>query len=565
MAPAVSTNNKHKGEEEKIRNGHADAQPPSRKYIRLQTKLGISFSVLSIVISALLTFALYQMVRRHLREDIRERLRNIAGVAALQIDGDAHSTLTEPAQEGSAPYMQIKKVLQRIQDNSPNIRYIYTWRFNDAGQLVFVVDAETDPNKVSHLGDIYHSDDDPFLPQKLASLKDTLADKQFVADQWGVLLSGYAAFYKADGQREGIVGMDIAAADVIARERQFLRMALIIFGVTIPLALALGWLLGRTLTAPIVKLTLACERIADGDLSYRAPLCCNDEIGALASSFNRMTQSLQDEIVARGREIVNRKRAEKKLADLNQELEVTVDKLSAANLNLSDLTYVAAHDLKTPVRAIGSLASIMSMDYSDKLDEEGKKMLKLLVGRSERMNELLDALIEYSQVGRFNFEKERVDLNELVKKTIEEIAPPQNIEITSENRLPVIRCERQYIMLLFKNLIDNAVKFMDKPKGQIKIACFEKNGFWRFSVADNGPGIEQKYFARIFRPFQTLNRRDEVETAGVGLALIKKIVDMYDGAVWVESQPGIGSTFFFALPQQKMAGKNAEVQTGTLG
>jgi signal transduction histidine kinase len=544
---------------------YADGQSRSRGYIRLQTKLGISFSVFAIVTSALLTLALYQTVRRQLREDIRERLRNIASIAALQVDADAHSTLMERAQEGNATYMQIKSVLQRIRDSNPNIRYIYTWRFNDAGQLVFVVDAETDPKEMSHLGDIYHSEDDPCLPQRLASLKGSLADNEFNTDEWGVWLSGYAPFYRSDGQREGIVGLDFAAADVIAHERQFLWLALAVFGTTIPVALVLGWLLGRTLTAPIVKLTAASERIADGDLNYRVPLFSNDEIGTLALAFNGMTQSLQDEIVARGREIAERKRAEKKLADLNKELEVTVDKLSAANRDLADLTYVAAHDLKAPMRAIGSLAGIMILDYSDKLDEEGKRLLGLLVRRSERMTELINAVLEYSQLGRFVYEKEQADLNELAQKVIAELAPPENIEITIENELPVITCTRLHIMLVFKNLIGNAIKFMDKPKGRIKIGCIEKNGFWQFHVADNGPGIESKYFAKIFRLFQTLTRRDEVEAIGVGLSLAKKIVDMYDGAIWVESEPGRGSTFFFALPKQETGDKNAKLQTNTAG
>ena len=163
------------------------------------------------------------------------------------------------------------------------------------------------------------------------------------------------------------------------------------------------------------------------------------------------------------------------------------------------------------------------------------------------------------------YEKEQADLNELVQKVIAEFAPPENIEITIENELPVITCTRLHVMLVFKNLIGNAIKFMDKPKGRIKIGCIEKNGFWQFHVADNGPGIESKYFAKIFRLFQTLKRRDEVEAIGVGLSLAKKIVDMYDGAIWVESEPGSGSTFFFALPKQETGDKNAKLQTNTAG
>jgi light-regulated signal transduction histidine kinase (bacteriophytochrome) len=100
---------------------------------------------------------------------------------------------------------------------------------------------------------------------------------------------------------------------------------------------------------------------------------------------------------------------------------------------------------------------------------------------------------------------------------------------------------------------------MDKPRGQVEIARIDRDNFWTFSVADNGPGIESKYFPKIFRPFQTLHLKDEVETTGVGLALVKKIVDMYDGAVWVESTPGSGSTFFFAMPKQPKV-RNMDMQ-----
>jgi light-regulated signal transduction histidine kinase (bacteriophytochrome) len=338
-------------------------------------------------------------------------------------------------------------------------------------------------------------------------------------------------------------------------------VALTAFGCTIPLALVMGWLLGRKLTMPIKNLTIASERIAGGDLNYRVDSNCSNETGMLSSAFNKMAQNLQDEIVARGKEIVVRKRTEKRLAELNEELEVAVDKLSEANRDLSELTYVTAHDLKAPARAIGSLASMMALDYSDKLDDEGKKSLGLLVGRSERMTELLNAVLEYSQIGRVSYEKERVNTNELVQKIIAELGPHENIEIIIENELPVIKCVRPHISLVFKNLIGNAVRFMDKPKGLIKIGCIEKNGFWHFSVADNGPGIESRYFVKIFKLFQTLKRRDELEAVGMGLALAKKILDIYNGAMWVDSEPGKGSTFFFALPTQETADKNAGLQT----
>jgi light-regulated signal transduction histidine kinase (bacteriophytochrome) len=207
---------------------------------------------------------------------------------------------------------------------------------------------------------------------------------------------------------------------------------------------------------------------------------------------------------------------------------------------------------------------MMAQDYADKLDEEAKKLFALLTGRAQRMNDLLDAVIEYSEVGRLVYKEEQVDINKLVQRTIGEIASPENIEITIEGELPVITCGEQHLVLVFKNLIGNAVIFMDKAKGKITISCTEKTDSLTFNVTDNGPGIEQKYFAKIFRPFQTLNPRDEIKTAGVGLALVKKTVDMYDGAVWVESDPGKGSTFFFALPKRR-TGNNMRLQNASAG
>jgi signal transduction histidine kinase len=114
-------------------------------------------------------------------------------------------------------------------------------------------------------------------------------------------------------------------------------------------------------------------------------------------------------------------------------------------------------------------------------------------------------------------------------------------------------------MQVFQNLLGNAVKYMDKPNGQIKVGCVEDHSFWKFSVSDNGPGIEEKHFEKIFQIFQTLSPREDSESTGVGLTIIKKIVELYGGKIWVESTVGKGSTFFFTLPKQKMGVKNAKL------
>jgi light-regulated signal transduction histidine kinase (bacteriophytochrome) len=142
-----------------------------------------------------------------------------------------------------------------------------------------------------------------------------------------------------------------------------------------------------------------------------------------------------------------------------------------------------------------------------------------------------------------------VDMKEVVRESIAEVAPPENIEVTVENELPVVMCEKTQMMQVFQNLIGNAVKYMDKANGRIRIRCDEENGFWKFSISDNGPGIEEKYFEKIFQVFQTLAPRDEIESTGIGLSLVRKIIEIYDGRVWLESKLGQGSTFFFTLPK----------------
>ncbi|MDD5300140.1 MAG: CHASE3 domain-containing protein [Gallionella sp.] len=242
------------------------------------------------------------------------------------------------------------------------------------------------------------------------------------------------------------------------------------------------------------------------------------------------------------REMAERKQAEEQRALLVHELE-------SANEELRNFGYVVSHDLKAPLRAIGSLADWISTDYADKFDDEGKEHMRLLIGRVRRMDGLIDGILQYSRVGRVKETIVAVDINQLVREVIDLLAPPKNITISIGNSLPTIMTEPTRIQQVFQNLLSNAIKYMDKPDGEIRIACVAEGRQWKFSIADNGPGIDQQHFEKIFQLFQTLAPRDRVESTGVGLALVKKIVEMYGGRIWLESTLGRGSTFFFTLPQ----------------
>jgi len=278
------------------------------------------------------------------------------------------------------------------------------------------------------------------------------------------------------------------------------------------------------------------------------------------TSLKLVSYRKEQYIIAITRDITERKRAEENRARLIRELKVTNEKVKTINQELRDFAYVVSHDLKAPLRGIRTLADWLFADYADKIDEKGREQINLLRARVERMHNLIDGVLQYSRVGRVREKKVRVDLNELIPEVIDMVSPPDNIEIKVVDRLPVLECERTCIMRVFENLLSNAVKYMDKPRGRIRIGCKEEGNFWRFSVSDNGPGIEEKYFDKIFRIFQTLSSRDEFESTGIGLTVVKKIVELNGGKVWLESQVGRGSTFYFTIPKTIKEVENAELE-----
>lgn len=242
------------------------------------------------------------------------------------------------------------------------------------------------------------------------------------------------------------------------------------------------------------------------------------------------------------RDISERKQAEEQKTRLMSELE-------SANEELKSFAYVVSHDLKAPLRAIGALADWLSHDYSEKFDNEGKEHMRLLISRVHRMGNLIDGILQYSRVGRVREALVAVDLNQAVRDVVDLISPPSNVTITVENSLPTLVTERTRIEQVFQNLFSNAIKYSDKPKCEIRVGCSAEGEYWKFSVTDNGPGIETRHFDRIFHLFQTLAPRDRIESTGVGLTLVKKIVEIYGGSIWIESTVGQGATFFFTLPR----------------
>lgn len=315
------------------------------------------------------------------------------------------------------------------------------------------------------------------------------------------------------------------------------------------------------ISAPILRLASVARVVSEEkEYSVRAVKHSGDEVGTLIEAFNEMLEQIQQRDAA----LVNantelEKRVEERTAELNEEVMVRrkaedvfagmVRQLTRTHRELREFTRISAHDLKTPLRAIGTLSNWIAEDYAKKSDERGKETAGLLAGRAQRMSNLLDAVMRYTDISTVEPAEEEMDLGKLVEDVISDISLPANIEITFDNELPVVVGDRELLAQVFRNLLDNAVKYNDKPQGRIRIGCVGSDEFWQFHVSDNGSGIEKRYFEKIFGIFQMLSRRDDTEDVGIGLSIVKKIVEMYEGRVWVVSEPGRGSTFFFTWPK----------------
>lgn len=234
-----------------------------------------------------------------------------------------------------------------------------------------------------------------------------------------------------------------------------------------------------------------------------------------------------------------------------QELEASAESLKRSNTDLEQFAYVASHDLKAPLRGIDNLLGWLSADLQGRLEENEQRYIDLLHSRTERMEALLDGLLEYSRVGRKKHAPETIDTGAMIAAIAEFQAPPNSMRVTQSANMPTIHSPKVPLELVLRNLISNAVKHHDKDHGNIHIACGETTWWYSFTVHDDGPGIAPEYHDRIFGIFQTLKPRDEIEGSGIGLSLVKRTVEFYGGTVSVESDPSIarGTTIRFTWPK----------------
>ena len=256
-------------------------------------------------------------------------------------------------------------------------------------------------------------------------------------------------------------------------------------------------------------------------------------------------------------DITERKRAEATLLEAErvsreraEELTHLADVLKRMNAELDAFAYAASHDLRAPLRGIANLAQWIEEDLSasGELKSETSEMLGLMRSRMHRMEALIEGILQYSRAGRVDTKIEHVDTHRLVKEVVDLLsAPGATIEIAD---MPTLETTFHPLQQVLMNLIGNALKYADRPDPVVRVTARAEGRFYEFSVADNGPGIPAEYHDRIWGIFQTLEARDKVEATGIGLSLVKKLVEANGGRAWVESTPGQGATFRFLWPKQ---------------
>ncbi|MFV8226494.1 PAS domain S-box protein [Christiangramia aquimixticola] len=237
-------------------------------------------------------------------------------------------------------------------------------------------------------------------------------------------------------------------------------------------------------------------------------------------------------------DITERKELEDKQVELLRNLENQNDQLN-------DYAHIVSHDLKSPLRNISALLSWTKEDLTNDLKEESLKNIDLIQGKIEKMDHLIENILKYSSIDPQNLTSEKVNVQEVVEDIISMIYIPSHITVTIKSRLPVIIADTTRIQQLFQNLIINAVNYIDKDTGIVEIDLSHSKTEYIFSVKDNGCGIPKAYHQNIYKIFHSVS--DEKNSAGIGLSIVKKIIDLYHGRIWLESEPGVGTTFFFSL------------------
>ena len=350
---------------------------------------------------------------------------------------------------------------------------------------------------------------------------------------------------------------EVEAQEALAPVRAFRNRTIALGGISMVAIIFFAFLASRFFTRPILRLHEAAQEISRGHYGFQLAVEGKDEMGELTKAFNVMAKSLADvtaqleeKTKALFKHLALSTRQKKELREVNQELDSFV--------------YTASHDLRAPLRGIASFASFLEEDYKGKLDDQGRDYLNEIRKGATKMSDLIDDLLTLSRISRIKNPYEVVDIKELLAGVLGRIKfdiEQNQAQVVVPENIPPVCCDRIKMAEVFLNLINNAIKFSSKIPAQhprVEVGYSSEGVFHRFSVKDNGIGIDPKYHKQIFGIFKRLHTDKEYEGTGAGLSIIKRVIDDHGGEIRIDSQVGAGATFYFTIPMDLKPGGKTE-------
>jgi two-component system sensor kinase len=302
-------------------------------------------------------------------------------------------------------------------------------------------------------------------------------------------------------------------------------------------------ILSNRMTKPLTELSDIMGRAEAGETQVRAELAGPKDIVDMAHAFNSMMAVLDE----RAAEISQLN------AELERRVELRTEQLENANRELESFSYSVSHDLRTPLRAIDGFSHILLEDHADKLDDEGRRLLNVVRYNTSRMGQLIDDILNFSRTGRLELAFTRIDMEGLAREVYAEMQPTvgDSTQVVI-GHLPQAKGDRPMMRQVFVNLLSNAIKFTRTREGaKIEVGCRDGANETIYYVKDNGAGFDMQYAGKLFGVFQRLHGIKEFEGTGIGLAIVKRIVNRHGGHVWAEGKVNVGATIYFALPKKE--------------
>jgi len=334
-----------------------------------------------------------------------------------------------------------------------------------------------------------------------------------------------------------VVAVEFPEEIILTGVTTFVRWITIIGLVLTAIGIFAAWIMSRNITKPLNQLTEAATAISDGNYTTSVPvdLFKSDELGKLAGAFNIMTT---------------------RVYQMHHELETKVTErtgqLENVNKELEAFSYSVSHDLRTPLRAVNGYAVMLKEDYGPELDAEGNRIIRNIMSNAKMMGQLIDDLLSFSRLGKKELVRTPVDMRSLAVTVVNELLQhdPVNKYHINIGPLPAVEADQVMIKQVFANLVSNAIKYSSKKADpEIEIGSTDEDTKTVYYVKDNGAGFDMAYSAKLFGVFQRLHSQEEFEGSGVGLALVKRIIEKHKGGIWAEGHENEGAVFYFSLPK----------------